>query len=72
MTNFSAVIASVPDRENVVFKIWLESYQVAEISLEPGRSLEIEIFPPPEGKSWNFDLADFTRAIDEAKANLGK
>lgn len=46
MNLLSSVITSPPDRENCVFEIWAGSSQLAEVSHEPGRPIEIEIYPP--------------------------
>ncbi|APX74922.1 hypothetical protein BUW96_08555 [Achromobacter insolitus] len=62
MTTFTKLIASPPDRECVVYEIWLGNSQVAEISREPGKSLEIQISPLPEG-GWRFDLDEFLAAL---------
>lgn len=47
MNILSTVITSPPDRENCVFEIWVGARQLAEVSHEPGRPIEIEIYPPP-------------------------
>lgn len=64
MTNFSTLIASPPDREGLVYEIWLGSFQVAEISREPGESLGIQIYPSPEG-GWRFDLKEFLAVLED-------
>ncbi|WP_082341853.1 hypothetical protein [Pseudomonas thivervalensis] len=70
MTNLSSMITSPPDRENLVFEIWAGTNQLAEVSREPGRSVEIEIYPPVEGGSWNFELEEFMSLLNQAAKNL--
>jgi hypothetical protein len=66
MNRLTSLIASPPDRENLVFEIWLESHQLAEVSLEPGKSVEIEIYPPTDGEKWSLELGEFMSILDKA------
>jgi hypothetical protein len=59
-----AQIASVPDRDNVIYEIWHGRYEVAEISKEPGRDYEIELYSAPDGGAWHFDLIEFKAMIE--------
>lgn len=70
MAQLTALISSPPDRENVVLEIWFDSRQFAEISKEPGRDFEIEIYASENGQ-WNFDLRDLMRVLESAERNLG-
>ena len=70
MNLLSTVITSPPDREECVAEIWAGSSQLAEISHEPGRSIEIEIYPPPEGGRWSFKLEELMSALHQATKNL--
>lgn len=71
MTNkLTAQIASLPDRENVVYEIYCGADQVAEISNEPEEGFRIEIFNCPSGGGWVFDFDDFQKIIDQAKRNI--
>lgn len=70
MTHLSSMITSPPDRENLVFEIWAGANQLAEVSREPGRSAEIEIYPPVEGGSWNFELEELMSLLNQAVKNL--
>ncbi|NWC18441.1 hypothetical protein CCU68_33310 [Pseudomonas gingeri NCPPB 3146 = LMG 5327] len=63
-------MSSPPDRENLVFEIWLGVHQVAEVSREPGRPVEIEIYPPAEGGKWFFELEEFMSLLNQAAKNL--
>jgi hypothetical protein len=65
-----AQIASLPDRENVVYEIYLDTDQVAEISNEPNNGMCIEIFNCPAGRSWNLDFNEFNSLVEQAKQNL--
>ncbi|MHC8390866.1 hypothetical protein ACYZTM_23125 [Pseudomonas sp. MDT2-39-1] len=70
MTHLSSMITSPPDRENLVFEIWSGTNQLAEVSREPGRSVEIEIYPPVEGGKWNFELEELMSLLNQAVKNL--
>ena len=70
MNKLTAQIASLPDRENVVYEIYFGSDQVAEISNEPEDGLRIEIFTCPNGGIWNFDFKEFSSLIIKAETNL--
>lgn len=70
MNKLTAQIASLPDRDNVVYEIYFGSDQVAEISNEPDEGLRIEIFTCPNGGSWNFDFSEFSILIGKAEANI--
>lgn len=70
MNILSTVITTPPDRENCVFEIWAGPSQLAEVSHEPGKSIEIEIYPPVEGGKWNFKLEDLMTALHQATNNL--
>lgn len=69
MTQLTALISSPPDRENVVTEIWFGNRQFAEISREPGRDFEIEIFADANGP-WHFDLRELMRMLETAERNL--
>jgi len=70
MTSLTLQIASLPDRENVVSEIWFGNHQVAEIFIEDGEAIQIEIFPAPDAGVWSFDLDAFLTILTEAKSNL--
>ncbi|MBX8547548.1 hypothetical protein K5D53_23240 [Pseudomonas cichorii] len=70
MKKLSSLISSPPDRENLVFEIWLGDDQLAEVSHEPGRSVEIEIYPPADGRAWVFEYEEFMAMLNQAKNNL--
>lgn len=65
-------ITSPPDRENVVVEIWLDDYQVAELSKEPEDEIKIEIYSPPKGGVWRFKAVDFKRILDDSIIELDK
>lgn len=64
VSTLEAMVTSPPDRENVVFEIWCGNREVAEISKEPGREYEIELYAAPEGGVWHFDLNEFQAMIE--------
>jgi hypothetical protein len=71
MSKLTAQLASLPDRENVVYEIYSDSDQVTEVSNEPDNGIRIEIFPCPHtGKIWNFDFNEFYTLIEQAKQNI--
>ncbi|MGD8106438.1 hypothetical protein ACQE32_07195 [Pantoea sp. FN0302] len=65
-----AQLASLSDRENVVYEIYLDTDQVAEISNEPDEEMRIEIFNCPNAQGWNFDFNEFTNLLEQANKNL--
>jgi len=71
MKNLHALMSSPPDRENAVFEIWLENEQLAEVSKEPGRSLDIQIYSRPGGDAWDVDLLELMSVLEKAAKNLG-
>jgi hypothetical protein len=70
VSTLSAQVASVSDRDNLVFEIWSADKQVAEISKEPGQDYAIDIFPAPDGSSWHFDLREFKALIEHGIEEL--
>jgi hypothetical protein len=70
MKSLRAQIASVTDRENLIYEIWHESRQVAEISKEPGRGYEIEIYSAADNGSWHFDLTEFKAILENGITEL--
>lgn len=70
MKQLTLNMASVPDKESVVSEIWFGDDQVAELSNESSCKLVIEIYPPPEGGVWTFDLEDFHSILVRARDNL--
>lgn len=71
-TKLTAQIASVQDRENVVYEIYCGTDQVAEISNEPGIGPRIEIFSCPNGGIWDFELQEFLSLVEQSKKNIIK
>jgi hypothetical protein len=70
MTHLSSLMSSAPDRENLVFEIWFGTDQIAEISHEPERPVEIEIYSPSEGGKWSFELEEFMSLLNQAVKSL--
>ncbi len=48
----------------------MDSNQLAEITHEPGRALEIEIYPPTEDGKWNLNLEEIMSILHQAINNL--
>jgi hypothetical protein len=72
MKSLTLQIASLPDKENVVSEIWFGNDQVAEVSSENSKTIQIEIFPAPNFGAWSFDLEAFQTVLADAKSNLLK
>jgi len=70
MSKLEAMVTSPPDRESVVFEIWHENRQVAEVSKEPGRGYEIELYPAAENGVWHFDLCEFKEMLEDGIKEL--
>jgi len=68
--NLLVQIASLPDRDNVVFEIFQDDRQLAEVYYESeNEGVRIQIFPLKDGVV-DLDLADFISALIKAKNNL--
>lgn len=70
MSKLEAMVTSPPDRESVVFEIWHENRQVAEISKEPGCGYEVEIYPAANNGVWHFDLNEFKAMLEDGMKEL--
>ena len=66
MMHLSSLITSPPDRENLVIEIYQGDKQLAEVSHEPGRSFEMEIYPPIGEVKWTFELEEFLSLLNRA------
>jgi hypothetical protein len=70
MKLLGAQVASVSDKENLIYEIWHENRQVAEISKELGRRYEIEIYPAAGNGTWHFDLSVFKAMLEDGIKQL--
>lgn len=70
MRKLTAHVASLPDRENVVYEIYYGPNQVAEISNELGSDLQIEIYSCPDKVAWSFSFNEFRSLIEQAERNI--
>ncbi|WLE60401.1 hypothetical protein GIY62_07050 [Burkholderia plantarii] len=70
MKTLQAKIASVPDRDNLIYEIWCGNREVAEISKEPGRDYEIELYAAAEGGAWRLDLNEFKVMLENGIREL--
>lgn len=68
MKNFSIILASVPDRSNLVAEIWHDNRMIAELKQE-NEQLQIEFYLN-EPKS--FDYLSFCEILKEAEEKLLK
>lgn len=66
MSIFEIIIASVPDRENVVAEIWHEQKMLAEVSNENG-IVEVELYP---GDVTRMPLHAFLDVLTDAQKML--
>jgi len=66
MSKFKVIIASVPDRENLVAEIWFAENLIAEIIKERGE-FEIEFY---SNQNLIFRFDDFLRTLEVAKKKL--
>lgn len=69
MSTFSSNLSSPPDREKLVAEVFFGQIQVAELNQEHER-IGIEIYPHPDGQPWNFELAGFLMAVQNARTAL--
>ncbi len=67
---FRILLASPPERENLVVAIFLGREQVAEISHETPGIFVLEVFPRAGGGSWEFDLDAFQLALKVGSEQL--
>ena len=62
-------IASLPDREHVVWELWVGDCNVAEVAFEGGE-LTLEIWGPPEQREIRVSLDEILKALTDAKEDL--
>ncbi|WP_261544687.1 hypothetical protein [Burkholderia multivorans] len=70
MSTLTAQVASVVDRDNLVYEIWFEAKQLAEISKEPGCDCVIELYGPDNARAWRVNLQEFRSLIDQGIKEL--
>ena len=63
------VVASLPDREDLVAELYCGGVQWAELNTENG-SLTLEIYPPPDGGPWILDYSAAMDVLSRAKHEL--
>lgn len=68
--DFYIVVASLPDRENLVAEICFKGYQWVEISQETGDELVIQFYSHPKERYWEFPLDQALEALEQAKKKL--
>ena len=70
VNRLSGLISSPPDRESLVYEIWLGSTQLAEISRESDGKFRIEVYSHPDSDKWSLELEDFLSVVHTGKAEL--
>jgi hypothetical protein len=70
MRTLRAQIASVTDRENLIYEIWLGNKHIAEISKEPGCDYQIELYAAADGGAWHLDLKEFKAMLEDGIKEL--
>ncbi|MBU9546885.1 hypothetical protein [Burkholderia multivorans] len=70
MSTLTAQVASVVDRDNLVYEIWFEAKQLVEISKEPGCDYVIELYGPDNARAWRVNLQEFRSLIDQGIKEL--
>jgi hypothetical protein len=61
---FRILIASPPDREELVAEIFFDDVRWAEVNQEHS-SLEVEFYPRPDRKPWQMELQDALDSLGE-------
>ena len=62
-------IASLPDRENVVWELSIGRSHIAEVAFEGGE-LSVEFFMPPGKRELRVSLDEILKALTDAKEDL--
>jgi hypothetical protein len=68
-TKIEIVIASLPDRDNLVAELWCENKQLGELSQEH-ENLILELYPNSSQNSWIFRLDEILEVLEQAKYKL--
>lgn len=64
--NFTIIVASVPDRDNLVTEIYYNNVQWAEISKEDNKTL-IQFYSYPDQDYWEFPLEEALQVLESAR-----
>ena len=65
------MIASFPDRENVVWELWVDDNQIAEVCYEGGE-LSVEMFIPIRQKELRVSLDELLAVLTEAREDFAR
>jgi hypothetical protein len=71
MSKHEVILASPPDRENLVAQISADREMWAEINHESDH-FEIEFYPRKDGDPWIFSLDELLSAIENARKRLAE
>ena len=69
-SGFEIILASVPDRDDLVAEIWRGDAQFAEVRLDVEQFL-VEVYKNPNDLKWTFDHSELVGALNAAKSRLG-
>lgn len=67
---FRILIASGPDRDDLVAEVWLGEDLFAELCHEAG-GVSVQLYSPPTAGPWDVRLADLLAVLDRAQGCLG-
>jgi|JI102314A1RNA_FD_contig_21_16220032_length_331_multi_3_in_0_out_0_1 hypothetical protein len=66
---FEIILASVPDRDDLVAEIWRGDSQFAEVRREEERFF-VELYPNPKDLAWIFEHSELIEALNAAERRL--
>lgn len=69
ISKIEIILASLPDRENMVAELWVEKSQLAEIQIE-GSDLRVELYARRDGASWSIEYPVLLDALEKAARRL--
>ena len=69
MSDFEIVVASVPDRDELIAELYYKGNQWGEISHETDEML-IQFYPHPSEGYWEFSLKELLDALEQAKQRM--
>lgn len=69
MSDFEIVVASIPDRDELITELYYKGSQWVEISHETNEML-IQFYPHPSQGYWEFSLKKALEALEQAKQRM--
>lgn len=67
--SLEVVLASVPDREDLVAELWFGNSQLGEVRID-GDRLVVDIFANPNASVWTLEYSDLIDLLTAAKHRL--